>query len=368
MNAQVAIVKCPTYKQEQLDKAIDQILKYLGGLEKFIKPDEKVLIKPNLLSAREPHEGVDTHAELIRAVVRRVKSISTNIKIGDSPGGFGKNIEEVYEKSGVRKISEEERVELVKFDKSKRIGRYPIASLVLEADKIISLPKFKTHDVMLITAAVKNMYGIIPGIFKAELHSLAPRRKDFAPIIVDVFSIRKPDLTIMDAIVSMDGEGPSRGRLRKTNFIIASADAVAVDSVLMKIIDREPFDLYTNIEAHKRTLGITDLENIEILGEAIDSVKVDNFKFSNIGFLNNAPGPLLWLAKLLINFKIEIDNGQCLRCKLCQESCPVDAITIDDDECKVDNSKCLLCLCCREICPHGAVVVNRSWLARMIWG
>ena len=212
------------------------------------------------------------------------------------------------------------------------------------------------------------MYGIVPGIAKAEQHSRAPRAKEFAPIILDIFSIRKPDLTIVDAVVSMDGNGPSGGRLRKTDFIIASSDAVAIDSVLMKIIGMKVFDLYTNKEAHERGLGVTNLDEIEILGESIANVRVNDFKFSQLGILNKTPKPFLWLIKYLMVFRIDIDSRECLRCKLCEEGCPASAITISEHNKSVDHSKCLLCLCCREICPHGAIITNRSWLARKMWG
>jgi len=368
MKTQIAVTRCTSYAREELDKAVNRILKLLGGVENFIKPNEKVLIKPNLLSARDPEEAVTTHPEFVRAVAKSIKPVTKNIEIGDSPGGFGKNIDEIHEKTGMRKIAEEEGVKLVKFDRSRKVGRFPVATAILDADKIISVPKFKTHDVQVITAAVKNSYGIIPGIFKAEQHSFAPRGKDFAPIVVDVFSIRKPDLTIVDAVVSMDGEGPSRGRVRNTDFIIASSDAVAIDSALMKIVDLEPLDLYTNKEAHKKGLGITDLDEIEILGEPLDEVKINDFEFSTIGILNKAPKPLLGLLKYVIRFKVAIDTRKCLHCKLCEENCPAGAIMINEDESKIDSSKCLLCMCCREICPHGAIVVNRNCLTKKIWG
>jgi uncharacterized protein (DUF362 family)/Pyruvate/2-oxoacid:ferredoxin oxidoreductase delta subunit len=367
MKTHVAIAPCRTYQQEELSQAIDSVIGNLGGLERFIKPGERVLIKPNLLSARTPEEAVDTHPEFIRAVVRKVKSLSSTVIIGDSPGGFGKNTEEVYEVSGVRKVAEEEGVKLVKFDTSRKVGRYPVASCVLDADRVISLPKLKTHDVMLLTAAVKNMYGILPGIFKAEQHGLAPFAKDFASIIVDAYALRKPDLTLVDAVMSMDGDGPSRGRVRTTGFIIGSSDAVAIDSVLMKMVAKDPADLYTNSEAQRRGLGESRLENIEILGEAKD-IAIDDFRFSRIRFLNTGPRFLLRLTKFLINFKIVIDNRRCTRCKLCQESCPADAIAMVDHSYKIDHTTCLLCLCCRELCPYGAVRVKRSWFARRIWG
>jgi len=365
MKSKVAIEKSSSYEKEHIDGAMDRLLESLGGIEKFIKPGEKVVIKPNLLSARTPNEAVDTHPAVVRAVVRKIKAITPNVSIGDSSGGVGSNIDQIHETSGMKKIAEEENVALARFEKSVEKNNYPLASDIAEADRVVSLPKFKTHELMLVTGAVKNSYGIVPGIAKTRLHARFPRALDFAPVIVDVYSLRAPDLTIVDAIESMDGDGPARGRVRKTGFLIASDDAVAIDSVLMKVIGLKPHDLLTNKEAHKRSLGQTDMERIEVLGEGIDDVRVRDFKLPRMMLLGRIPKSLTRILKLLVGFKIEIDNRECLRCNLCQEACPVEAISVTERKSSVDYSRCLLCLCCREICPHKAVSLKKSFLVRI---
>lgn len=367
MKTKVAITRCTSYKEEEVGAAVEKALDLLGGIERFVKPNEKVLIKPNLLSARKPEEAVNTHPELVRAVIRRLRPVTRNIKIGDSGAGFGDNMDDIHEASGMKKMAGEEGIPLVKFNNSERQGHYPVATEVLEADKVINLPKFKTHVLTLITAAVKNMYGIIPGISKARQHSLAPHVKDFAPVLLDVYSIKKPELTLVDAIVSMEGDGPGGGEPRKTDFIIASRDAVAIDIVLMNIIGREPLDLETNREAGKRGIGATSLDGIELLGENVEGLIMRDFKFPSTSISNRVPRSLAWLLKLVIRFKVEILARKCKRCKLCEKACPVSAITIAKEACSIDYAKCLLCLCCQEICPHGAVYLRKSFLAKRIW-
>ena len=154
MKTKVAITRCTSYKGEEVDVAVGRALDLLGGIERFVKPGDNVLIKPNLLSARKPEEAVNTHPEFVRAVIKRLRPVTRNIKIGDSAAGFGDNMDDIHEVSGMKKMAEEEGIPLVKFDNSERQGRYPVATEVLEADKVINLPKFKTHVLTLITAAV----------------------------------------------------------------------------------------------------------------------------------------------------------------------------------------------------------------------
>ncbi|MDP3804293.1 MAG: DUF362 domain-containing protein, partial [Candidatus Omnitrophota bacterium] len=224
--SKVAIARCADYDRDKVFDAVRKAVDLLGGMSEFAKPGMKVLLKPNLLSARTPAEGVDTHPEVVRAVVRLVKSSGATPVVGDSPGGYGKNIDEVFEISGMKRMAEEEGVELVKFTGSKFVDGIPISRRVFDSDLFISIPKLKTHSITILTAAIKNTFGTIPGLYKAECHSRAPKEEDFAKIIAKVHSIARPHLTVLDGIVGMEGDGPASGNLRNMNFIMASRDAV----------------------------------------------------------------------------------------------------------------------------------------------
>ena len=368
MGAKVSIIRCADYDRDQVYASVRRAVDLLGDITKIVKPDMRVLVKPNLLSARLPEEGVDTHPEVVRAVVRLVKQAGARVWVGDSPGGYGSNVDEVFEKSGMRKMAEEEGVELVKFNSSRDIDGFPISCHVLDADVIISVPKLKTHGITTLTAAVKNMFGAVTGLSKTACHVKAPIEDEFAKILTKVYALTRPDLTVLDTIVSMEGDGPAVGSLRCTNFIMVSQDAVAMDSVLAMIVGVRPLDLAVTRACYAEGLGEADLGKIEIVGDDVSSFVMHDFKLPQTKIIRMMPKAVLKGAASLIKFRPIIDDEHCKRCNLCRLSCPVDAITIDAKKCTINYKKCVRCLCCHEICPYRAISIKRSMLAKMILG
>ena len=369
MNSKVSIVKCDNYDREKLLSSVRKSLDLVGGISSFIKEGDKVLIKPNLLSATTPDTGVDTHPEFARAVIKIVKETGAKIYLGDGPSVWGRpqDVDLVYEKSGMKSLAYEEGVNLVRFNKVIMKSSYPFTSWVDECDRIISLPKFKTHDLMTLTGAIKNLFGLIPGLYKTELHRRALKAEDFSKILVDIYSIVKPTLSIVDGVVSMEGDGPaSGGQLRNLGLIIASSDGVALDSVLSTIMGLKPEDILSTREAGRRGLGNTRLDNIEISGEEIKDLIIRDYKLPQVSLLKRTPKPFLQLAKGLFRFRVKINYSKCKKCQLCIKGCPVQAIELQDNKIKVNHTKCVLCLCCKEICPEGAVVLSKSIFARIL--
>jgi len=364
----VSIVRCQDYDSQRVFEAVDRAVNLVGGIESYVKSGMKVLLKPNLLSARYPEEGVDTHPEVVRAVARLVKRAGGVPIIGDSPGGYGKNIEEVFTRSGMRQIAQEEGVELVQFKSSRFVDGMPISRLVFDCDRIISLPKFKTHAITVLTAAVKNMYGTVIGLAKAACHSKAPKEEDFAKIIARVYSISRPHLSVLDGIVAMEADGPASGTLRKMNLVMAGQDAVAIDSCLAKIMGLEPLEILVTMEAYKSGLGEADLSRIEIVGDDINSFIAADFKLPQTTPLKFIPKTIANGVATLIKFKPYIDSAICARCNLCKITCPVDCIEIGSDSCSIDYKKCVRCLCCHEVCPYKAISIKRNVLTKLIWG
>ena len=365
--AKVSLIKCPSYDRDKVSESVKRAVDLLGGIEAFVKPGTKVLVKPNLLSARLPEEAVDTHPEVVRAVVRLVKSAGAAALVGDSPGGYGANIEEIFDKSGMRKMAEEEGLELVKFTKSKFVDGIPFTRYLFDCDSVISIPKFKTHGITVLTAAIKNMYGTVTGLYKAECHSKAPREEDFAKIIAKVYSTARPHLTILDGITAMEGDGPSAGKPRDLGFIMAGADAVAIDACLARIIGLEPFDILATKEASDMGLGEADPGKIEMAGDDINDLIVKDFKLPQTAF-KLIPKGLTNAVAGLIKFKPSIDINICTRCNLCKVTCPVNAIEIERDFCRIDYKKCVRCLCCHEVCPYKAISIRRNLLTKLVWG
>lgn len=348
--------------------AVKRAVGLVGGIEAFVKPGTKVLLKPNLLSARPPEDAVDTHPEVVRAVVRLIKGAGATPIIGDSPGGFGKNIAEVFEVSGMRKMAEEEDVELVKFTTSKFVEDIPVSRWVFNCDLFISIPKFKTHSITILTAALKNTFGTIVGLYKAGCHSKAPKPEEFAKVIAKIHSIARPHLHIVDGVVAMEGDGPSGGDLRNMGLIMAGADAVAVDSCLGRIMGLDPWNIPVTREAYNMGLGEMDLTKIELAGDDIKGFIKEDFRLPQTTPLKFLPKAIANSVAALIRFKPYIDSEICARCNLCKISCPVDCITIEKEFCRIDYKKCVRCLCCHEVCPYRAISIKRNILTKAIWG
>ena len=364
----VALIKCPDYDPQKVFDSVKKAVDLVGGIETFASKGSKVLIKPNLLSARLPEDAVDTHPEVVRAVVRLVKCAGAVPLVGDSPGGYGANIDEIFDKSGMRRIAEEEKIGLVKFSTSKFVDGIPFTRYIFDCDTIISVPKLKTHGVTVLTAAIKNMYGTVTGLYKAECHSKAPRESDFARVIAKVYSIAKPHLTVMDGITAMEGDGPSGGKARQMDLIMAGADAVALDACAAAIIGLDPMDVAVTREAFKAGLGEADLSKIELAGDPIaDFITVD-FKLPQTTALKIIPKSIMNSIAGMIKFKPCIDMKTCTRCNLCKITCPVNAIEIERDFYRIDYKKCVRCLCCHEVGPYKAVYIKRNMLTRMVWG
>lgn len=364
----VSIIRCRDYDASAVLEAVKRAVDIVGGMGEYVKPGMKVLIKPNLLSDRKPEEGVDTHPEVVRAVVKLVKAAGGRPMIGDSPGGYGKNIEEIFESSGMKKVASEEGAELVKFTNSKFVDGIPIARHVFEADRIISVPKLKTHCVTVITAAIKNMFGTVTGLYKAGCHSKAPKEEDLAKILARVHSISRPHLTVLDGIVAMEGDGPSSGTLRKMELVMAGADAVAMDSCVARIIGVEPGDLALIREAHAMGLGEMDPAKIETAGDDISGFIAKDFRLPQTTPLKFLPRAVLNSLAMLVKFNPVINGDVCARCNLCKVTCPVNCITIEEKSCGIDYAKCVRCLCCHEVCPYKAIEIKRNFLAKVIWG
>ena len=364
----VSIIRCQDYETKNVYDAVKRSIDLIGGIGSFVKPGARVLLKPNMLSPHPPEDAVTTHPEVIRAVARLVKEAGGIVSLGDAPGGYGYNIDEILEKSGIKKIADEEGIELKKFAVSKFVKGIPIARHVLEADVVISIPKLKTHSITVITAAVKNMFGAVVGLYKAECHSRAPKERDFSKIVAKVFSIVKPQLTVVDGVTGMEGDGPSSGVVRKLNLIMAGTDAVAIDACIAKIVGLDPLDVLVTKEAFKAGLGEADLAHIKTAGDNIDDFIIKDFKLPQTTLLKFIPKGVMNTIASMVRFRPYIDIQLCKMCNLCKVTCPVDCITIEKNDCSIDHKKCIRCLCCHEVCPYKAISIRRNVLTKMIWG
>ena len=383
----VSIVKCSDYSSEKVAHAVRQAVELAGGIDKFVKKGDRVLLKPNLLSPKHPGRAVTTHPEVLRAVIRLVKEAGASVSVGDSPGGSmaapasGKNIsllDRYWTETGMKKICEEEGARIVSFETGgvevfefkgrKYVPKIHISKAALSFDAVINLPKLKTHGMVLYTGAIKNLYGCVPGLKKAEYHMQAINPDVFSELLVDIFSVIRPKLAIMDGITGMDANGPSSGRIRNFGIIAASGDNVALDAVCSVIIGFKPGEIAAVNIAGKRGLGEADIRKIEFAGEKIEDVRSRDFTRPSNAALRRVPQFLADIVGKFFWTIPEINNSKCTVCMACVKSCPAKAIEINlgDKFPVVDKKKCIKCMCCHELCIYSAVDIKLSFLARML--
>lgn len=335
-----------------VDKAFEQFKVNIKG--------QKVVIKPNVLRLSAAGEHIVTHPAILRAVVEKVESLSpAQIIVGDNPGlfNYGDN-ENSFEKTGLMEAAK---------GYYRNLGNQPVprpfntaflpevavSKEILEADIVISLPKFKTHGLTVMTGAIKNSYGFLPGAQKAKLHRIAGTPERFHEVIVDVFRIRVPDLFIMDAVVGMEGNGPASPDLRDINLVLASDNAVALDATVARMMGLEPGALRFLQKAKDMGLGTFDADQIRIDGRL---TVIPDFKLPPLGgqaIAGNTQIQDFMTARIKVRPKA--DPEQCTACGACLEQCPVSALSMDGTLPIVDEQRCITCFCCQEICPEKAM-------------
>jgi len=371
-NQQVSLVKCKGYDTAQVENAVKQSVDLLGGIERFVKPGEKVLLKPNLLTDAEPDKGITTHPEVVRAVIRLLKPITKNIFCGDAPSVWGekRDVDRVYEITGMKKVCQEEGAELVYFTHPVLKNGYPIADWVFKCDRFINIPKFKTHGFTVLTAALKNLFGLIVGMHKMKVHFDNPKPSELSRVIVDIYQMRKPDLNILDGIVAMEGQGPgSAGTLRKFNLIASCQDGLNMDLVLTHLMNLEVLDVPTNKEAINRGLAAGGLGLIEILGYKMRDFAVSDFKLPRSGMLSKLPKMPKFAADAIASFlsgKPYPVASKCRLCGACSKICPTGAIREVNNRIALDRKTCILCLCCQEVCPYNAIDIKKNLLVKLL--
>ncbi len=370
MNSSVAIVKCPAYEPQLVSEAVESSLELLGGITSFIRPGSKVLLKPNLLMAKGPESGIDTHPEVLRAVIRILKGINCRVLVGDGPSVWNnraEEVEEVYRLSGTGRVCEEEEVELAVFERRRWRGSFPLTAYLDECNYLVSIPKFKTYELTILTGAIKNNYGLVSGTYKTELHRRNITVDNFSRVVVDVYQEARPALSIVDGITAMEGDGPGTGgTLRQEGLIVAGADAVAIDSVLALIMGLKPLDIATTRIAAERGLGTADIAAIDILGERLKEIIGKPFELPKTSLRRKIPLPLLHIAGKLVYFYPRIVQEKCLLCGTCIAICPRKAIRRKRERIVIHYAKCTSCFCCQESCPASAVKVNKSPLAKLL--
>ncbi|MBI5562814.1 MAG: DUF362 domain-containing protein [Deltaproteobacteria bacterium] len=369
----VSIVKCKDYDEGRVYGAVVEALEPLGGMNGFVSPEDRVLIKPNLLCDSPPERHVTTHPSVVTAVARLVKEAGGRPVIGDSPGlaPFHK----AAKTAGFEEAAARAGAELAPFKNSVSVTLPPgatfkeieVASEVVEADKVINLPKLKTHVQMSLTLGIKNMFGCVIGKRKSQWHLMAGKdRVYFARMIVDIFSAVTPALTIMDGVTAMHRDGPQNGEPYPMGLVFAANDAVALDAAITWMVGLTPDKNPVLAAAIDRGLGCGDMTDIWFPGIHPKDAQQKGFVIPGQTELEIGPGFLRPYLRRHLVPKPVTDHNRCTLCNKCKAVCPPGVITTANERIAINYDNCIHCFCCVEICPEGAMELHRSFLSKVV--
>ncbi|MFA5859665.1 MAG: DUF362 domain-containing protein [Elusimicrobiota bacterium] len=373
----VAVYKCNDYNASTVMQAVTRAVDTSGGIAKFVKPGQRVYLKPNLAGPFPPDKAVTTHPAVVEAVVRLVQSVGGVPVIIDSPAGVhtGPYLKTVYSISGMEQVAKNTGAELcydtdiidVKYPEGKVMKNFTLTKPLAQAEVIINIPKLKTHMFTTFTGAIKNFYGSVPGVMKVAYHSKFPEVQIFAQLLLDLYNYHKPRivLTVVDGITAMDGNGPSWGKPKHVGIIAAGTNGFAVDHVLCGIVGINT--------ALVPTLELMDYEIPVVEGDKVTGMTAEEFIPPESNTVTDGLIALKFIPPSLRKTfghyllpKPVVDKYKCRGCRVCADSCPQKTIVMRNKKARVIDSGCIRCWCCNEVCPHGAVTLKQSFLGKML--
>ena len=411
--ATVAVACCQDYEPGNVERALKQCLEHLGGVGRWVEeaqppstgppgsrsqpcsgrpargsrqaglPGKRLLLKISHLGDHPPEEAVIVHPNVTQALAELLKQAGAQVTVGD---GLDRPGLEGFRRSGTLSAAEDAGVQLTNFKGSpypsvpvrgRFLTQVPVAEAVREADVVVNLAKMKTHVLTLLTGAIKNTYGYLPEGLRSNLHRTYVSPPDFAQALLDVFQTRPPDLNVVDAVVALEGYGPSRGGTPKqVGLIVASEDAVALDAVLGALMGYGAGEVVTTRVAGERGLGVDDLGRIDILGPALEEVRPADFALPERTrrggrLLAGLPRPLLRICRGLSQATTavpEVVKGACIGCGLCVRHCPTGAAEMRPEEkrARIDRNLCISCFCCQEFCESDAIRLTHRPIGAMV--
>ena len=381
MSYDVAVVQCGDYRDETVLSALTEAIEQTGGLD-FVRPGMTVALKVNLVSAMKPDTAATVHPSVVCAAVKLLRERGARVIIGDSPGGLYSPavLRHVYDVCGMRQaealgasLNEDCSLAEATHLRAAQAKHFTYTAWLNGADAIIDMCKLKSHGMMGLSCAVKNMFGTIPGTMKPEFHYKYPKLEDFADMLVDLYEYFRPRLCICDAVIGMEGNGPTQGDPRKIGCLIVSPDGHMLDAVAADMIDRDPLQVATVAAAVRRELVPTGPRDITVYGDP-ERFRVTDFKTppvrnsAHFDFLGG--GTLGRAIDGFVEWAIspfpQLTPKECVGCGKCAQMCPAKAISMKRKKPRIDRGSCIHCFCCQEFCPKGAMKVGRRPIARLL--
>ena len=378
----VSIVECKTYEPQEVRPALEALLAPLGGLS-WVKEGMKVGIKANLVSFLKPEAAATTHPALLCALVTLLREKGAQVTVGDSPGGIytAVYLDRVYAATGMKEtekagasLNRDFSVKEASFPEAKVCKTFSYTGWLDEMDAVINFCKLKTHGMMSMSCAAKNMFGAVPGTVKPEYHYRFPDPKQFAEMILDLNDYFKPCLNIVDAVVGMEGNGPTAGSPRGIGLLLASPNPHACDRIGAALIGLTPDEVPTLRAAVDRGYIPENAEEIETCGlswntriipdfRLVERAKSLRFNRESETFFGRISATVMDKALASVP---HLTPAECIGCKECFKICPADAIEMVEQKPRIDRKKCIRCFCCQEFCPKGALKVKRPFLAKLL--
>lgn len=376
----VSVVPLSEYSMESARTSLLALLAPLGYPEK-ITEGMTVVIKANLVSAMKPDEAATTHPVLLCALTDILVERGARVIVGDSPGGLynAAFVGRVYNKTGMRELiphgaslNDDFTEKAATFPEGKVLKEFTYTAYLDKADLIINFCKLKSHGMMGMSCAAKNMFGAIPGVIKPEYHFRFPRYEDFADMIVDLDEYFHPDISIADAVVGMEGNGPTAGTPKAINCLLASHSPHNLDMVAARILGFERAELPILEAAYRRGMTPESYEGVSVFG-GVDQLVLSDFErvverrsleFSGDG-KSGVKKLFSGIAAAVLRTRPRLEKNLCIGCGICRDICPAKAIVIKKKKAVIDKKRCIRCFCCQEFCPKSAMKVKRTAIASL---
>lgn len=365
--AKVAVVYCDNYERNSVQQGIGRIFNLLGGQAELFN-DHNVLLKPNLCLPEPYEKALTTHPEVMKQVGVYAMRAGKQVIIGDTPVGKSdpERRERLWEVTGTNAIILDAGFSRSDLDQNISIHRLKIKNkeiiIPISDDifsyQVVNLPKMKSHGYMLLTGAVKNLYGVLPEYTKKRLHRELENKEQFSELLMRLYQIVECRLHIMDGIVAIEGEGPGvKGVPKKMHVLLASKDGVALDTLAACLMNIDPLQVPTNYMALQMGFGYKELSDLEIVGDPVEPLIAKDFHLPMIDSHTDRVSEKLFS---LSTYTININQNECHLCGSCIENCPGDAMRMTDSAIHIDPHRCKACLVCHEVCPYGAIVFKQN--------
>ncbi|MBQ8893509.1 MAG: DUF362 domain-containing protein [Clostridia bacterium] len=375
----VSVKECKSYEEAEVTAALEALLQPLGGLD-WVTPGMVVGIKANLVTFAKPEAAATTHPALLCALIRMLRARGAEVILGDSPGGLYTKVylDRVYAATGMKaaeaagaSLNRDFSVKEAAFPEARSAKNFSYTGWLDSCDAIINFCKLKTHGMMSMSGAAKNMFGAVPGTVKPEYHYRFPEPAAFADMIVDLDEYFKPCLSIIDGVVGMEGNGPTAGTPRPVGVLIASESPHAADLIGAAVIGLKTEEVPTLVAAIRRGLIPEGPELLEadewkpfIIADyqKVETVRSLRFNQGSEKFFGRISA--VFMDRALASYP-KLKKEECIGCRECEKICPADAIVMVRKKPQIDRKKCIRCFCCQEFCPKGAMKVHRPLIAKI---